>query len=117
MRHIILILSVALTVFSQTLMKIGGQSAKIEGEGIIPLIFAYIKSPIIVIAFGISAVAALMWTYALSELDFSYVSFVGSLSYIFVLLVSIFIFRETITPVRWAGCGIIFIGILLVLRS
>jgi len=117
MRHIILVLSVMITVLSQTLWKIGAGSAKIEGDGIIPIVIAYIKSPLIVLGFGLSALAAFMWAYALAELDFNYASFVSSLSYVFVIIVSLLVFKETISPVRWAGCGFILIGILLVLRS
>ena len=117
MRHIILILSVMLTVLSQTLWKIGASSAKIDGEGIWPIIFAYIKSPLIILGFGFAGLAAFMWAYALAELDFNYASFISSLSYIFVILVSLIVFKETISPTRWAGCGLILIGVLLVLRS
>ena len=117
MRHIVLILSVALTVLGQTLMKFGSTSAKIDGDGIIPLIIGYVKSPLIIMGFGLSAIAAFMWSYVLAELEFNYVSFVGSISYIFVILVSLFVFKETISPLRWAGCGFILVGILLVLRN
>lgn len=117
MRQIILILSVMITVLSQTLWKIGAGSAKIEGEGVWPILIAYIKSPLILLGFGLSAVAAFMWAYALAELDFNYASFISSLSYVFVIIVALVVFKETISPGRWAGCGFIFIGILLVLRS
>lgn len=117
MRQIAMVISVMMTVTSQTLWKIGAGSAKIEGDGILPLIFAYIKSPLIILGFGLSALAAFLWTYALAELEFSYASFISSLSYVFAIIVSIFVFKESISPIRWTGCGFIFIGILLVLRS
>lgn len=117
MKYLALVISVALTVFSQTLWKIGGSSVAPGKEGMIYLVLAYIKSPLIVAGFGLSAIAALLWTYALSKLDFSYVSFIGSLSYVFVILVSLFVFKETIPPVRWVGCAFIMIGIIFVLRS
>lgn len=117
MRQIVMVFSVMLTVLSQTLWKVGAGSAKIEGEGLFPLIFAYIKSPLIIIGFGLSALAAFMWAYALAELEFSYASFISSLSYIFVILISLFFFKETISPIRWAGCGLILAGVLMVLRS
>lgn len=117
MRHIILVISVMFTVLSQTLWKIGAGSAKINGEGIIPIVIAYIKSPLIILGFGLAGLAAFMWAYALAELDFSYAGFVSSLSYVFVIIVSLLVFKETISPIRWVGCGFILVGILLVLRT
>ena len=112
-----MILSVMLTAFAQTLWKIGGTSANIEGDGILPLLFAYIKSPLVILGFGLAGVASVMWTYALSKLDFSYVSFVSSLSYVFAILISIFVFKEVISPMKWAGFGVILVGVIFVMRG
>lgn len=117
MRYIALIISVALTVSAQTLWKIGGSSFEGKTQGLLGTALAYITSPLILLGFGLSGVAALLWTYALAELDFNYVSFISSLSYVFVLLVSFFIFKETIPPMRWLGCAFIMVGIVFVLRS
>lgn len=117
MKYLALLVSVTLTVLAQTLMKIGGTSAGVQKEGILQIAIAYATSPLIVLGFGISAVAAFLWTYALSKLDFSYVSFVSSLSYVLVLLISLFVFKETIPAARWIGCAFIMVGIFFVLRS
>lgn len=117
MEKIIMILSVMLTAFAQTMWKIGGTSAKIEGDGILPLLFAYIKSPLVILGFALAGVASVLWTYALSKLDFSYVSFVSSLSYIFAILISILVFKEVISPMKWAGCGVILLGVIMVMRG
>lgn len=112
-----MIISVAMTQFSQVLWKIGGSSLQPKKDGIVYLAIAYITSPYILGGFMLSAIAALLWTYALTKMDFSYVGFFGSLSYIFVVLISIFIFKETIPPARWIGCAFIIVGIFFVLRS
>jgi Predicted membrane protein len=117
MEKIIMLLSVMLTTLAQTMWKIGGTSAKIEGDGILPILFAYIKSPLVILGFGLAGVASVLWTYALSKLDFNFVSFVSSVSYIFAIIVSIFIFKETISPMKWAGCGIILVGVIFVMRG
>ena len=117
MKYGALFVSILLTVFGQILMKLGGTSA---GEGKLDLsglLLSYMTSPWIIGGFGISAVAALFFTYSLSKLDYSYVSLVSSLQYVFVLLASIFIFRETISSGRWMGCAFILVGIFFVIRS
>lgn len=109
--------SVLMTVVAQTLMKLGGSSSRAAGEGLVNLIIAYIRSPFVVAGFGLSAIAALMWTYALSRFDFSYAYFISSVSYIFVIIISIFFFKETISLSRWIGCALILAGVLFVVRS
>lgn len=109
--------SIILTVTAQTLWKIGGSSADLEYGGIVGLVLAYIKSPLVIAGFFLSSVAALLWTYSLTKLDFNYVSFVGSFSYVLVIIISLLVFKETISPARWLGCATILIGIFIVLRS
>lgn len=117
MRYAALLISVVLTVFGQTLMKIGGTNAGEGKTGIVSLMLSYMTSPYIIGGFGISAVAAFLYTYSLSKLDYSYASFITSFSYILILMVSIFFFRENISMGRWIGCGFILVGIFFVLKS
>ncbi len=106
-----------MSVCAQTLLKFGSSSIAEQKGGLVNLVLSCIKSPMLIFGFGIYAVAAFLWAYSLSRFDLSYVNFVGSLSYIFVILVSIFILNETISPIRWIGCGFIMIGVIFVLRS
>lgn len=116
MDKVILIASALFQVVAQTFMKIGSASTPKDGS-IIDIALAYIKSPYVVLAFGISGVAAFMWTYALSKMDLSYAYFVGSLSYIFVLLISIFWFHEVISPTKIVGCTFIMVGVVFFMRG
>ena len=117
MKYIALLISIVLTVFGQVLMKMGGTSAGEGKSGIVSLFLSYATSPLIIMGFGISAVAALFYTYALSKLDYSYAGFVGSFSYILILPFSMYLFRETISPTRWLGCAFILVGVFFVMRS
>lgn len=117
LKYIILFTSVFITVCGQTLMKVGGSSVPLEKNNVFHVIISYIKSPLIVGGFFLSAVAAFMWTYCLARFDFNYAYFIGSLSYIFVILISLFFFKENISPVRWVGCGLIFTGVLIVIKG
>ncbi len=106
-----------MTVCGQMFMKIGGGRIKAEGVGFMRLMFAYAGSPYVLIGFALSAVAAFLWTYALSKFEFSYATLIASTSYIFIIFISLFVFKEYISPLRWAGCVLIMAGVLLVLKS
>lgn len=62
-------------------------------------------------------VASILWFYILSkyELSLAYPVLI-SISYIFVVLASVIIFKENISLVRWAGVLTIVLGIFLVTR-
>lgn len=117
MKYAALFISVLLTVAGQILMKLGGTSAGEGKSDLSGLLLSYITSPLVIGGFGISAVAALFFTYSLSKLDYSYVSLVSSLQYVIVILASIFVFKETISSGRWLGCAFILVGTFFVLRS
>jgi len=98
-------------------MKIGGSSVNAENIGIVRLMFEYAKSPYVILGFATSAIAAFLWTYALSKIDFNYASFIASISYIFVIIISIVVFKEKIPPIRWIGCVLIIMGVICVAKS
>ena len=115
--YLVLIISVFLTVCGQTFMKIGGSSIDAKDIGIIGLMFEYAKSPYVILGFATSAIAAFLWTYALSKIDFNYASLIASISYIFVMIISIVVFKEKIPPIRWVGCVLIMLGVICVAKS
>lgn len=116
-KYLILIASTLLTSIAQMTMKLGANAIDTKKTGIFEILLAYIMSPLVVLGFALSAVAAIMWTYCLSKFDFSAAVFIASISYIFVLIISITVFKEAISPSRWIGCGFIMVGIFFVLRS
>jgi drug/metabolite transporter (DMT)-like permease len=108
--------SVTMTVVASTFLKIGGKSVNFEG-GLSAILWGYMTSPIIVAGFATYAIAALLWVYCLSAFDLSYVSFVSSVQYILLLLVSILVFQEHISAMKWAGCALIMIGVVFWLKG
>lgn len=108
--------SMLMTVAASTMLKIGGRSVNFEG-GIMAIALGYLSSPLIVAGFAVYALAAFLWIYCLSQFDLSYVTFVSSIQYIFFLAVSIMIFHEQISALKWAGCGFILIGVFLWLKG
>lgn len=66
---------------------------------------------------GISIVAAtLLWMYILRHFAFSMAYPMISISYIFGMLVAVFVFQETIPLTRWIGVFLIMIGVILVAK-
>ncbi|WP_131014665.1 hypothetical protein [Paenibacillus thalictri] len=108
--------SVSMTVLAQTLLKLGGRSIQFDG-GLLSIVMSYISSPLIVAGFAAYALAAVIWVYCLSAFDLSYVTFVSSIQYILLVAVSILIFQEHISMMKWAGCGFIMIGVFFWLKG
>ncbi|TBL77274.1 hypothetical protein EYB31_17470 [Paenibacillus thalictri] len=105
-----------MTVLAQTLLKLGGRSIQFDG-GLLSIVMSYISSPLIVAGFAAYALAAVIWVYCLSAFDLSYVTFVSSIQYILLVAVSILIFQEHISMMKWAGCGFIMIGVFFWLKG
>jgi drug/metabolite transporter (DMT)-like permease len=108
--------SVFMTVAAQTLLKIGSRSIQFDGA-FMGIVLGYLSSPLIVLGFGLYALAAFLWIYCLSEFDLSYVTFVSSFQYILLIAASILIFNEQISMMKWAGCGFILIGVFFWLKG
>jgi len=115
-KYLMLFGSVTMTVVASTLLKIGSRSVNFEG-GLAAIAMSYITSPTILVGFGSYALAALLWVYCLSVFDLSYATFVTSVQYILLLAVSILIFHEQISLMKWAGCFFIMIGVFLWLKG
>ncbi len=113
---LVLLGSVSMTVLASTLLKIGSRTVNFDG-GLSAIMWGYLTSPGILAGFFSYAVAALLWVYCLSIFDLSYVSFVASLQYILLLVVSIFVFQENISMMKWAGCAFIMIGVFCWLKG
>lgn len=62
------------------------------------------------------AIATMLWMYILKHFEFSMAYPMISISYIFGLLVAVFIFHEAVPLNRWIGVGLIVAGVVLVAR-
>ena len=54
---------------------------------------------------------------ALSRVDLSYAYPFASLSYVVMLAAAWLLFKEDLSPMRLAGTGVVFLGVLLISRS
>lgn len=66
------------------------------------------------VLFGVSAV---VWLFVLSRTSLSFAYPFASLTYLIIVLVDLFWFREEIPGLRWVGVAAIMAGIVLVART
>jgi len=60
------------------------------------------------------ALATILWMYIIKTFPFSMAYPMISLSYVFGMLAAVFIFREQVPMLRWAGVALIMAGCCLV---
>ncbi|MEF3304686.1 EamA family transporter [Paenibacillus sp. GYB003] len=105
-----------MTVTGSTLLKLGSRSVSFDAP-LFGIIMGYLTTPALLAGFAAYALGAFLWVYCLSQFDLSYVTFVTSFQYVLLLLVSIFIFHEQISVMKWAGCAIIMVGVFMWLKG
>ena len=76
-----------------------------------------LSSPWLLAGVGLQAVFFFMYLTLLSRADVSQLLPMTALDYIVVALLAQWILGEVITPARWAGIGLIAIGVALVSRT
>ena len=113
---LILFGSVTMTVVASTLLKIGSRTIDFSG-GWTAIASGYMTSPGVIAGFASYAIAAVLWVYCLSVFDLSYVTFVASLQYVLLLAVSILVFQEQISLLKWVGCAFILVGVVCWLKG
>ncbi len=66
---------------------------------------------------GISiAGASILWMYILKHYDLSVAYPLVSISYVFGMLASVFIFHEMVPLTRWIGVGFIIVGVVFLVK-
>lgn len=67
---------------------------------------------------GVSFVSAtVLWLYIIKNFPFSLAYPLTSIAYIFGMLASLYVFHETIPPMRWIGVGLIIVGMFFMLKQ
>jgi drug/metabolite transporter (DMT)-like permease len=113
----LILVSVTLAGVAQLTLKSGvndvtsaGGTLRLNGAGL----KALLVSPFVLgglVLFGLSAV---VWLFALSRTDLSFAYPFAALSYVLIVVFSVFVLHEHVPPLRWAGVGLIVSGILVV---
>ena len=79
-------------------------------------IFALFFNPIVLFALCIYAGTTALWLYILSKVPINFAYPVQALAFPIVLIISIFVFQESIPANRWLGVAIICFGVFVATR-
>ncbi len=113
---IILLISVSLTSIGQLILKKGLLIVgPIERLGL--KFFQMLVNPIVLLGVTFAVLGWAAYVMALSKAELSYAYPIWSLTYVVVPILSLFIYKESITLLKMGGLGFIFLGIILVAAS
>lgn len=118
---ILILVSIGIAVGGQVLLKIGmnriGPISIDSMASLVQLFTGIFKSPLVLIGLFCYVISAAIWLVVLSAVDLSFAyPFIG-LTYVLILIVSKFILKEDVNPIRWAGAAIITIGVIVISRG
>lgn len=112
---LLLIINTGLVVGGQTMMKYG--MSRIGDFSLMPFLSFIVKiftSPFVMGGIAFYAVSTVVWLMILSRVNLSVAYPALSLGYVFILLVSGFYLKETVTPYHIIGITFIITGIYFV---
>ncbi len=71
----------------------------------------------IVIGLALYFIPAMIWILLLRKVDLSLLQPLMSMVYVVTPLLAIYVFNEHVSALRWAGIGVIVIGVVMISRS
>jgi len=80
-------------------------------------IFSILTNKLIILGFGLYLISTVFWFGAMSKLDISLLSPLGSLVFVLTAILALVFLGEKISAMRWMGIGVIIIGIFLLVKS
>jgi len=118
---LLILLSISIAVGGQIILKIGMNrigSINVNSFQTLGKFFSEVfKSPLVWVGLLLYVLSAAIWLVVLSAVDLSFAyPFIG-VTYVLVLILSKFILKEDINPLRWAGAAIITIGVVVISRG
>lgn len=83
------------------------------GSTILVRIGHYLMQPWVIAGLAIYAAGTLLWVYAVSQRQISFLYPLTALTYALVAVGGRFLFNESVSPARWAGIGVVVIGVAM----
>ena len=112
-----IIISIILTVSSQTLVKHSMKNISFDFSNIL-LSFINAISPILILGLFLAFLASFTFIKALSKSDLSTTfPIINSINFLLVTLLSWYVLKEHVSLLRGAGIGLICLGAFLITRS
>lgn len=85
--------------------------------GISSRLIVYLTNPIVLTGLIIYGVGTLMWVFAVSRKEISYLYPLTALNYALIALGGKLLFGEVISTARWFGIAVVMFGVILMQRS
>jgi drug/metabolite transporter (DMT)-like permease len=123
MLYALILLSVLLAAVAQLTLKHG--MTQVTSRGAIPLdvgepveTFRRVVTNVSVLGgLGMFVLSAAVWLVVLSRVSLSFAYPFASLTYVLILLFDRFVLHDQVYGLRWAGVGLIVVGIILISRT
>lgn len=116
----LILLSISIAVGGQLLLKIGMNRIGVDPTGLAEiktLFIGVVKSPVVIVGLLCYVLSAAIWLVVLSAVDLSFAyPFIG-FTYVLVLILSRFVLKEDVNPIRWIGAAVITAGVVLISRG
>lgn len=104
-------------------MTVGGQltlrsaMASFGDASLVDIALGAVTQPLVWAGAIMYLLSASSWLVVLSRVDLSLAYPLGSVNYVLVVLASATLLDEIVPPMRWAGIGLILLGILVIARA
>ena len=98
-------------------MKTVGDLTETGADRIGPMVWSAVLNPWVLLGVGLQACFFFMYLALLSRAAITQVLPMTALDYIVVALLAQLLLAEAVTPVRWAGIGLVVVGVVLVSQS
>ena len=115
LKHIFL--SVVLVVTSELLLKTGVKDIAFSKENLAGFFISAFTSPFVLLGLSLIGLSSLVWIVALSKTDLSYAYPFVSVGYIATAILSVILFNEPSSWLKWAAISVIGLGVVLLSRS
>ncbi|OGC06567.1 hypothetical protein A2526_01700 [candidate division WOR-1 bacterium RIFOXYD2_FULL_36_8] len=119
MTNILLIMvSISLAVIAQLSMKHGmNEFGSFQVTQILSKIAPMLSNPWVFTGFALFGLSSIFWLAVLSRMNLSFAYPMVSLAYVAVAFLSMILFKESVSFIRWLGIFIICFGVFLISRS
>ncbi len=81
------------------------------------ILMTVVKNSYISIGIVLYIISFFLWIYALTKLDVSVLSPIGSLIFVIVAILAVFFLGEKVTSIRWMGIILVVAGSILIART
>jgi multidrug transporter EmrE-like cation transporter len=115
---LMMFISIGLAIAGQLFMKQGMMMVgKFPITELLPRLFSILFQPFVFLGIALYGLSSIFWLVVLSRIELSLAYPIVSISYVIVALFSFFVFKESVSLIRWMGILTILLGVILVSRS